>query len=190
MTDRSTWDRRHAAGPPTAPPSAFVERHARRLAAETAGRAALDLACGAGRHARLLRSLGFRTVAVDFSTSALARAAPPGSGILAVTADAEHLPLRESRFDLIVQTCFLERELFPTLARLLRPGGLLVAETFSVTQHDATGHPRREFCLEPGELEQLCERPDVGLETVETGQTSRGPDGAARHLEAILARRP
>jgi hypothetical protein len=25
-----------------------------------------------------------------------------------------------------------------------------------VAQHDATGHPRRDFCLEPGELVQLC----------------------------------
>jgi len=74
----------------------------------------------------------------------------------AVAADALALPFRTTSFAVIVQTLFLERAIFPALFSLLAPGGVLVAETFLLAQHEATGHPRREFCLAPGELVRLC----------------------------------
>lgn len=190
MTERETWERRHDERRPTAAPSAFVERNARRVAEQRPGARALDLACGAGRHAALLAGLGLETTALDFSLSALARAAPPGAPVHGVAGDATNLPFRDESFDLVVQTCFLDRTLFPVVARVLRPGGLLVAETFSVAQFEETGHPRKEFCLAPKELEHLCEQPNVRLQTVDSGCSSRAPDGSPRHLVAIAARRP
>jgi len=188
--ERARWDARHAAGPGATPPSPFVERHARNEAARRPGGLVLDLACGSGRHARLLDSLGLTTIAVDFSTSALASAAPRGSGIRPVAADVGALPFAEGRFDLIVQTCFLDRAILPRLACLLARGGLLVVETFTVAQFEATGHPRREFCLEPGELESLCGRPDTALETIDRSSADRGKSGRTQLVEGIAARRP
>lgn len=188
--ERARWEDRHATAPSVTPPSPFVERHARNEALRQPHGLALDLACGSGRHAHLLASLGLTTVAVDFSTTALAHAAPRGSGIRPVAADAAALPFAEARFDLIVQTCFLDRAIFPVLARLLAPGGLLVVETFTVAQFEATGHPRRELCLSPGELRSLCERADTALAPIDQTAADRGKPGRSRLVEGIAARRP
>lgn len=190
MTQRTTWDRRHAEAKPPAPPSDFVAGQARACAKARPGGRALDLACGSGRHSRLLADLGFQVIAVDFSGSAVSRVVRGPSQVHGLVADAGQLPLRRGVFDLVVQSCFLDRELFGCLARLLKPGGILVAETFAVAQFEATGHPRREFCVETGEFERLCESPEVGLEVFASATSSRGTDGQPHHLEGIAARRP
>ncbi len=138
----------------------------------------------------MLARLDFRVVALDFARAAIDKTAPGGGPILGVVADAARLPLGDQTFDLVIQTCFLDRTLFPSLSRLLRPGGLLVVETFGAAQFEATGHPRREFCLQQGELEALCEAPDVGLEIVASSSGNRGQEKKPRHLSAIAARRP
>ncbi|MDG2305994.1 MAG: class I SAM-dependent methyltransferase [Candidatus Binatia bacterium] len=187
MTERATWDRRYETADPPAPPSPFVVAQATALAAAGAPGRALDLACGAGRHVRLLADLGFSSVALDFSLAAVGRAASgPAFGVVA---DAGALPFRTGSFDLIVQTCFLDRALFPTLSALLRPGGVLIAETFALAQFEATGHPRREYCLGPGEFEHLCEAPETGLEITAASSADRGDEKKPRHLCAIAARR-
>ena len=190
MTDRTTWSERHERGAPASPPSPFVRERAQAIAALSPHPRALDLACGAGRHARLLAELGFETIALDFALPALRRIRDREPRVLAVAADATRLPLAEDCFDLVVQTCFLDRALFPSLARLLRPGGVLVAETFARAQFEATGHPRREFCVEPGELARLCGPDGAGLEIVAVESTNRGDDHHPRHLDAVEARRP
>ena len=190
MTERATWDRRHAEAKPPAPPSDFVAAQVRACAEARPGGRALDLACGSGRHSRLLADLGFRVIAVDFAASAVARVVTFPGRIYGVVADASELPLRHGAFDLVVQSCFLDRSVFGGLGSLLRPGGILVAETFSVAQFEATGHPRREFCIEPGEFERLCEISGPGLEVFDSATSTRGADGQRRHLEGVAARRP
>jgi len=186
VSDRERWQGRHAARPPRAAPSAFVREHVTQRARSTArsGRA-LDVACGAGRHAALLAEAGFQTVAVDHAALACRRVADEVPGVRAVVADAGLLPFRARSFDLVVQTLFLDRTLFPKLLRLLAPGGLLLAETFLLAQHEATGHPRREFCLAPGELLTLVTGTD---ETVRVVAERAGPvatGDATSHLASI-----
>lgn len=155
MSDRERWQARHAAHPGRAAPSAFVATHVTRRAQTGACGRALDLAAGAGRHTALLHAAGFETVALDHAIAACRRAVGEVPGASAVVADATRLPFRPGSFDVIVQTLFLERAIFPDLLRLLAPGGLLLVETFLVAQHEATGHPRLDFCLSPGELRSL-----------------------------------
>ncbi len=190
MTDRTTWSERHERGAPTSPPSPFVRERARAIAARAPRSRALDLACGSGRHAWLLAELGFQTIALDFAIPALRRVRDREPRVFAVAADATRLPWAEGCFDLVVQTCFLERALFPALARLLRPGGVLVVETFALAQFEATGHPRREFCVAPGELARLCGSDGAGLEILAAESANRGDDRHPRHLDAVEARRP
>jgi SAM-dependent methyltransferase len=192
MSSRNTWESRHARSSQVAPPSAFVARRARSLVKNrTAGAApplALDLAAGAGRHSIYLRTLGYRVVALDFSRNALGAIAGEEPSVCCVQADALALPFDESTFDLIVQTRFLERAIFGPLARLLRPGGHLLVETFGVGQHERTGHPRREFCLEPGELVRLC--CDAGLEVLEEPEPGDPAEMGGPVLESAVAVRP
>jgi SAM-dependent methyltransferase len=152
----------------------------------TPGRA-LDLACGGGRHTRLLVSHGFEVVAVDFAIACLRTVG--GFGAHAVQAYAELLPFAPASFDLVVQTCFLDRAILPHVVELVRPGGVVLIETFLRAQHEATGHPRLEFCLEPGELERLCQTAGPELALFDTDEGDVGSATHPRHLAGIAARR-
>lgn len=113
----------------------------------------LDLACGRGRHTRLLAQLGYRVVAVDRDASALGEIGAL-TGVSAVQADLEHgpWPYGPAEFDGIVVTNYLHSPLFPHLIAALRPGGVLIYETFA-SGNEAFGRPRNPaFLLQPGEL--------------------------------------
>ena len=127
----------------------------------------MDLACGSGRHSALLAEAGFRAVAVDFSLKAVTSVRRRTPKVAGVVADARSLPFPPASFDLIVVTLFLLREIFPTLLRLLRRDGVLLAETFLRAEYECTGHPRPEFCLEPGELRRLCTPEGVDVNLIE-----------------------
>jgi SAM-dependent methyltransferase len=136
-------------------PSAWLTGHRHLLPA--AGDA-LDLACGSGRHAIWLAGQGFSTLAVDRDPSAIdalnQEATRRGLSIHARLVDLENgTPFLEpDSFDLIVVVHYLHRPLFPALVSALRPGGVLVYETFTRAQA-ARGKPTNPaFLLEPGEL--------------------------------------
>jgi SAM-dependent methyltransferase len=188
MSDRAEWERRHAAQPTRTAPSPFVVGAVRRAARAFPGGMALDLAAGAGRHTAALCEAGMRAVALDRARAAVQRIAAEIPDARGMVADAMALPFAGTPFSAIVQTCFLERSALPALAALLRPGGYLIVETFLVLQFERTGHPRREHCLEPGELERCCRA--LGLEIEAARETD--PVGALEgpFLSAIAARRP
>jgi SAM-dependent methyltransferase len=110
----------------------------------------LDLACGDGRHSRLLRALGFDVVAVDREPQSI-----PGVRFLqADLEDGSPWPLPGERFQGIVVTNYLHRPLFPVLADSLAPGGVLLYETFMLG-NERYGRPSNPaFLLRPGELWQ------------------------------------
>ena len=115
------------------------------------GGAVLDVACGAGRHARALARLGFEVDAVDRDIAAFA---DPPAGVLLREADIESgpWPYAGRRFDAIVVANYLHRPLLPLLAGSLEPGGLLVYETFAAG-NERFGKPSNPaFLLRPGEL--------------------------------------
>lgn len=112
----------------------------------------LDLACGRGRHARLLAARGCDVLAVDRDAEALAGLA--GAGVRTLCADLEQgaWPLAGLRFDAIVVTNYLHRPQFPHLLAALAPDGVLIYETFA-DGNARFGKPSRpEFLLQPDEL--------------------------------------
>ena len=125
-------------------PSAWVERWAPLM---PRGRA-LDLACGGGRHARLLASFGYEVLAVDREPQSI-----PGARILrADLEDGSPWPLAGERFQGIVVTNYLYRPLFPLIEAALAPGGVLIYETF-MQGNERYGKPSNPaFLLQPGEL--------------------------------------
>ena len=133
-------------------PSAWVRRFAPLI---TSGGAVLDLACGAGRHARHLAELGFRVQAVDRDGGALA-ALEGVARIQVQRADLEAAPwpYRADSFDGIVVTNYLHRPLFGSIVDALRPAGVLIYETFALG-NEKYGRPSNpEFLLRPNELLQ------------------------------------
>ncbi len=138
---------------------------------------ALDIACGQGRHARVLRAAGYRVIAMDVSGRALRHAragAPNDDDLLLVQADVEAWPLRPDSVDLLVQVDFLERRLFPAIRRTLRRGGLLLLDTFlDVGRPNLEGPSNPDYLLRPGELAASFADFEI-LRSAETeGETAR-----------------
>jgi len=113
----------------------------------------LDLACGSGRHARLLARLGYQVAAVDRDVGALEPLARL-AGIEAKCADLEAgpWPYPGTVFAGIVVANYLHRPLLPVLLDSLEPDGLLIYETYALG-NERYGRPSNpQFLLHPGEL--------------------------------------
>lgn len=129
-------------------PSAWIARFAPQV---RTGGAVLDLACGAGRHARLFLDRGHPVVALDRDLAGVADLAA-AERIQADLEDGSPWPLQDRRFAAVVVTNYLHRPLFPLLAAALEPGGLLLYETFGLGQ-ERYGRPKNpDYLLRPGEL--------------------------------------
>jgi SAM-dependent methyltransferase len=137
---------------------------------------ALDLACGPGRNALFLAERGRQVTAVDWSEPGLgimeARAQnkkihvrriqklaeaerTKRAGIDLFHSDLEKIQLLEHSYDVIVCIRYLQRSLFPQICRALRPGGMLLYETFTRAQLDFEGGPKDpHHLLKPGELRE------------------------------------
>jgi ubiquinone/menaquinone biosynthesis C-methylase UbiE len=103
----------------------------RRILDELPAGAALDAACGTGRHAAYLSSLGHAVVGVDISPQMLDVARAKVGGADFREGDLHQLPVADQSVDLVVCALALTHvpDLGPVLAefaRVLRPGGHLV----------------------------------------------------------------
>lgn len=149
-TLHSEPQKQHGHGGST-PPSPWVRRFAARL---PKGGTVLDLACGAGRHTRLLLARGHPVLALDRDVSSIADlAGRPGLEVMA--ADLEgggRFPLADRRFAGVVVTNYLYRPILPALVQAVAPGGVLIYETFA-KGNEKFGRPANpDHLLDPGEL--------------------------------------
>lgn len=153
------------------PASPWVER----FAALAKPGAALDLACGSGRHTGLLAARGHAVLALDRKSEALASAAGAGVTTMEYDLEAEGAPwpFEAGRFSVIVVTNYLHRPLFPQLARSLRPDGILIYETFA-QGNQIYGKPSNpDFLLAPGELLGLAREGGLQVLAYEDGHVER-----------------
>ena len=137
------------------PPAPWVVRHCGLIAP---GGRVLDLACGNGRHARLLAGLGFDVIAVDRNFEAIAKlSAVPGITAMQLDLEGDGWPLAAQTFAGIVVTNYLWRPQLPAVLAMLAPGGVLIYETF-MRGNEAYGKPSSPgFLLRPGELREIVQ---------------------------------
>ncbi|MGD8895227.1 MAG: rhodanese-like domain-containing protein [Acidobacteriota bacterium] len=152
------------------------------------GARTLDVACGRGRHALLLAGAGYMVRAVDRDAARVAQLAALARR-LRLPLDAEVVDLEDGDVDLgdgewglVLVFRYLHRPLFPALVRALRPGGVLLCETFTKGQEPQRSPSNPVFLLEPGELPELV----APLEVVR--QREGEHDG--RRVAAVAARKP
>jgi SAM-dependent methyltransferase len=142
--ERANWNRRYRGGGRASGsgPSAYLAESLPTVMRGTAGRRALDVACGGGRNSVYLARNGFAVTGVDDSDVALAEAARR-----ARDAGLE-VDFRLMNLD------FLLRPLVPRLHAVTAPGGYLLME---VLLQSGAGAPRHnpEFAVESGELAAL-----------------------------------
>jgi SAM-dependent methyltransferase len=121
-----------------------------------AGRA-LDLAMGAGRNAVYLAKEGFDVEGIDISAEAvdkaLALAGTEGVKIATLVADLENgYKLAPASYDVIICFYYLHRPLIREIKEALRPGGVVVYETYNADQAE-WGRPKNpDHLLKHNEL--------------------------------------
>ena len=177
MSDQSTGD----------PPSPFVVQWATTFAARLpASRRVLDVAMGRGRHALVFAGLGCRVFGVDVNfdavRSATREAARRGLVVRTWCADLTASPLPRAKFQAVVVTRYLQRDLIEAIRDAVTPDGIVLYETF--TSHQRThgvGPTSPDHLLEPGELRTRFDGFDVMFY-----EEVLAPEAVAR----IVARRP
>ena len=141
----------------------------------------LDIACGLGRHMRLFHAQNHQVTGIDQAQAAIDAVANLGH---AVQADIENKPwpLPGQQFDTVVVTNYLWRPLWPQILDSVKPGGLLLYETFA-QGNEAFGKPSRpDFLLAPGELLKVCK--GWTIVAYEHGQL-RQPERVVQRIAAI-----
>ena len=120
----------------------------------------LDLACGRGRHSLAAARLGLPVLALDHDEKALRslhRRAPPLLHCVRTDLEAGFgIPVAPASFGAVLVFRFLFRPLTESIIEALRPGGVLLYETFTIHQRELGQGPKNpEFLLEPNELPRL-----------------------------------
>lgn len=198
--DSAGWDERYRAAPSVwgAAPNRWVEQEVAGLEPGVA----LDLACGEGRNAIWLDSLGWAVIAVDFSAVALEKGAlaeqhtSGNSRITWIHADAIEFespdPVGLALIAYLQVTPHARREVVRNVADTLVEGGtLLVVAHDSRNLTDGTGGPQ-----DPGVLytaaDVAADLEGTGLIIERADEVLRPVDGAQRPaIDALLrARRP
>lgn len=186
--NRVHWDARYRDHQPRSP-SALLACWLDRLQPQLGGNRALDVACGTGRNAIMVAAHGWNVLGVDISPVALAIARQEARerrvNLDLAALNMDDWPLPHAYFDLICVFRFLDRPLCARLPTALKPGGVLIYETFTVAQRAYEGGPRTDaFLLQPGELPTLFPTLDV----LEYTESVVHEDGRPRALAGLVGR--
>src|SRR5688500_14770173 len=190
--DRIRWNTKHQERPYDFTPADWLTALEPRIRPQRPAARALDLACGRGRNSLYLARLGYSVDAWDVSDTAIAtleaealRLRNNGErlDIAPKRVDLDSAVLPTCQYDLVLDAYFLDRSLFPAIEEALRPGGLLVFQTFVRGAATTSQHAPKDsaYVLQPGEL--LTAFP--GLKTLE--YTEDAERGEARLMARCVA---
>ncbi len=97
---------------------------------------ALDVACGYGQNTLYMAQRGLISTGFDLSMKALAAgreaAARSNLTVSFVQVDLTRFSLPRNTFSVVICFKYRDPQLYPTLRATLRPGGLLVYETYTI----------------------------------------------------------
>jgi len=149
---------------------------------------ALDVACGAGRHAVWLARMGWEVTAVDASRAGIEiverRARERNLVINAVVADLERheFEIEREAYDLIVVVNYLQRDLFPFIRAGVRPGGMVIAVIAMVDSDPNVKAMNPAYLLNPGQLRAEF----AGWEILHDFEGKHGDHRATAEIVAVL----
>jgi len=151
----------------------------------------LDLACGNGRNGLVLSNLGHAVIFADRDGEKLAaleqdrRFDPSLNKCWLIDLELPACdPLAGRRYDAVLVFNYLHRPLMPAIKAAVKPGGLLIYETFTEA-NKAFGRPNNpDFLLKPGELKSLC----AGWEILQSFEGLL--EEPARAVANVIARKP
>lgn len=148
---------------------------------------ALELACGLGGNARFMAQCGLKTDAWDISDTALTLlnnwASLNQLPIEPLITDLEQMILPYKKYDVIVVSRYLDRDLFAGIEQALKPNGLLFYQTFLSPPHEnAPQNPA--FYVHSGEFNQAWS----GLTTEVYGEGWLTPENASLEPASVKQR--
>jgi len=154
MDERERWNANYASRVHTHEdcPHPFLRQH---LALLPRGRT-LELAMGEGHNAIFLARQGFSVTGIDISAVAVKRALQL-SQEAGVAVDAKCMDLRTTilpadSYDIVACFYYLQRSLFPQVVNALKPGGMVIYETFTGEQAQYGQPTNPDYLLQPNEL--------------------------------------
>ena len=134
-------------------PSIYVQKYFKL----PQGKQALDLACGAGRHALFLARNGFNVDALDISEIAL-----NSLQLLATKECLTSLHVKEcdldtqtfidTKYDFIIMSNYLDRELIKRASDALHVKGIFIIETYMLDETNEKKESKRDNLLQVKEL--------------------------------------
>lgn len=144
----------------------------------------LDIGCGSGRDMVYLAGHGWEMTGIDHTEAALQRAqALAASQQVNIHTECRDLETgadpfadyTDASFDLICVARYLHRPLFPWIQRILKPGGIVIYQTFMQgCENTVIGRPRNpNFLLKPGELAEHFAGAEILLDEVEVLEDGR-----------------
>jgi len=114
---------------------------------------ALDVACGAGKNSVYLAKNEFKVESYDISQVALNTLDERNhDNITTFCKDLDDFTPIKNRYDFIVMTNFLDREIIPKLAKALNKNGILFIETYMHHDSNEKKSSNPDFLLSEGEL--------------------------------------
>ncbi|MFQ5672358.1 MAG: class I SAM-dependent methyltransferase [Nitrospinales bacterium] len=154
--DQERWDRKYDTG------KYLFGKEPIRFLADNVGLLpkgkALDLAMGEGRNGVYLATRGFDVLGLDISDVGLqkARKLAEAHGVKIKTrvADLESYQLEKNAYDVVLDTYYLQRSLFPQIKRALKSGGVAVVETYN-TNLLKYRRFNKDYLLKPNELREI-----------------------------------
>jgi len=160
LADRRRWDEKYSERefPETLKPDRWLVE----LAGDLQPGRALEPACGVGHNSIWLAQQGWTVDAVDISPVGLNQAKQLAQqysrNVNWIAADLDAFTPPEEQYDLVLVFRFLDRLRLPgVIQRALKPGGILLYETFTTAQLDRPDNhlKSRLFVLETNELPRL-----------------------------------
>ncbi|MBU1341753.1 MAG: class I SAM-dependent methyltransferase [Proteobacteria bacterium] len=138
--DRKKWNSKYLNNIGSLDPSKIIEKY---IFLASCGNA-LDIACGNGRNSIFLAQKGFQVDAIDISTIAANHLTGKNPKLNMICQDIDTWQIPQNRYQVIINIRFMDRRLFPMIQAGLKPGGVLIFESFI--------DGKKEYCLEPNEL--------------------------------------
>ncbi|MEA2073178.1 MAG: class I SAM-dependent methyltransferase [Campylobacterota bacterium] len=157
IEDKERWNRRHVEKPMRHSVEPIVQKYIEEANVGTA----LDIACGTGRNTHFLAEKGYLVDAVDLSDYALGEIKNLAT-INKIEEDLDSYNLDVNKYDVIVNVNYLNRRFFPQIKEALKPGGIVIFETFIVAHGDFKNPSNPEFLLRKNELLHTF----IGLDTI------------------------
>jgi tellurite methyltransferase len=181
--DREKWNAKYGDAADEMPVCGAVQRF-HTLAA--VGGHALDIAAGLGGNSLFLADKSFHVDAMDISDIAMDRLEGRHPGITTICTDLDQYRIPAGRYDLIINIHFLNRRLFPLIIEGLKPGGVLIFETFLEGDPQATAEDvNRDYLLRPNELLHAF----LKLHILYYEEKENVPPLRASHVAVLVARR-